>query len=90
MPSTAGLSQGPGAVGSQSHSVTHSQSKAKKKPLTDRQPKGSDDPIAQANRFLLLPDDPGEVEMAEAAPRGGRSRSPKNKPRGPSPVVAPR
>ena len=81
---------GAGAVGSQSHSVTHSQSKAKKKPLTDRQPKGSDDPIAQANRFLLLPDDPGEVEMAEAARRGGRSRSPKNKPRGPSPVVAPR
>ena len=81
---------GAGAVGSQSHSVTHSQSKAKKKPLTDRQPKGSDDPIAQANRFLLLPDNPGEVEMAEAAPRGGRSRSPKNKPRGPSPVVAPR
>ena len=81
---------GAGAVGSQSHSVTHSQSKPKKKPLTDIQPKGSDDPIAQANRFLLLPDDPGEVEMAEAAPRGGRSRSPKNKPRGPSPVVAPR
>ena len=73
---------GAGAVGSQS--------KPKKKPLTDRLPKGSSDPIAQANRFLLLPDDPGEVEMAEAAPRGNRSRSPKNKPRGPSPVVAPR
>ena len=81
---------GSGAVGSQSHSVIHSQSKPKKKPLTDRQPKGSDDPIAQANRFLLLTDDPREVEMAEAAPRGGRIWSPKNKPRGPSPVVAPR
>ena len=65
-----------------------SQSKPKKKPQTDRLPKGSSDPIAQANRFLLLPDDPGEVEMAEAAPRGNQSLSPKKKLRGPSPVVA--
>ena len=72
---------GAGAVGSQS--------KPKKKPKMDRLPKGSSNPIAQANRFLLLPDDPGEVEMAEAAPWGNRSRSPKKKQRGPSPVVAP-
>ena len=55
-------------------SAVGSQSKPKKKPLKDRLPKGSSDPIAQANRFLLLPDDAGEVEMAEAAPRGNRSR----------------
>ena len=69
-----------------------SQSKSKKKPQTqtDRQPKGSCDPIALANRYLHLPDDPGDVEMAEAAPRGNQSRSPKKKQRGPSPVVAPR
>ena len=42
------------------------------------------------NRYLLLPDDPGEVEMAEAAPRGNRSRSPKKKLRGPLPVVPPK
>ena len=40
-----------------------SQTKLKKRYESDRQPKGSDDPIAQANRYLLLPDDPGEVEM---------------------------
>ena len=68
---------GAGAVGSQS--------KPKKKPLTDRLPKGSSDP-----RILLLPDNPGEVEMAEAAPQGNRSRSPKKKQRCPSPVIAPR
>ena len=67
-----------------------SQIKLKKKYESDRQPKGSDDPIAQANRYLLLPDDPGEVEMAEAALQGNRSRSPKKKSRGPSPVVPPK
>ena len=53
-----------------------SQSKPKKKHQTDRQPKGSCDTIAQANKYLRLLDDPGDVEMAEAAPQ-----------RGPSPVV---
>ena len=75
---------GAGAVGSQS------KSKKKNQTQTDRQPKGSCDPIALANRYLHLPDDPGDVEMAEAAPRGNRSRSPKKNQRGPSPVLAPR
>ena len=56
---------GASAVGSDNKSQP-----LKKKVLSDRQPKGSEDPIAQANGYLLLPDDPGDVEMAEAAPRG--------------------
>ena len=59
--------------------------------MTDRQPKGSNDPIALANMYLQLPDidDAGTVKIAEAALRGNR-RSPKKKTRGPSPVIPPK